>query len=382
MVVVAASGGSGMAAAAAPARLETVGTFAQPVAVTAPAGDRARVFVVERRGLVRIVRDGRTLRRPFADLSRQVVRPHGPETVDQRGLFSLAFAPDYARSGLLYAFFVDRRGHLRVDGLQRDPRDPDRIDPRRRRTVIDLGRVSLQHHGGQLQFGPDGMLWISTGQDDEPASSRDLRSLHGKLLRIDPRGGRVERPYRVPADNPYLATTTLPGDAPADVPAARPEIAARGLRNPWRFSFDRPSGLLLIGDVGDTAFEEVDALPVKRALGADFGWDRVEGRERRGGGTIPGYVAPAIVHRHSRQWCAVVGGLVVRDPRLPRLAGSYLYGDVCSGWLWAARLDRAGRAHGDRRLALRVPYLVSFGTDGRGRVYAVSLSGAVVRLVG
>lgn len=315
------------------------------------------------------MRDGRVVRRPFADLTAQVVRPRGPETVDQRGLFSIAFAPDYARSGLLYAFFVDRRGHLRVDELRRAPGDGDRVEPRARRTVIDLGRVSLQHHGGQLQFGPDRLLWISTGQDDEPASSRDLRSWHGKLLRIDPRRAADGSAYRVPADNPFVAK-----------PGARAEIAARGLRNPWRFSFDAPSGLLLIGDVGETRAEEVDALPLRQALGADFGWDLVEGRTRRRAGALDRSVAPAIVHRHSRSWCAVVGGLVVRDPGLPRLRGRYLYGDVCSGALWSARIARSGAARDVRRLPLRVPYLVSFGRDGRGRAYAVSLSGLVWRL--
>ena len=358
------------ASAAAPVRAELVGRFAQPVAAAAPAGDRRRLFVVERRGLIRLVRDGRVVRRPFADLRRQVVVPRGPETVDQRGLFSIAFAPDYRRSGRLYAYFVDRRRHLRVDELRRAAGGRDAVDPRARRTVLDLGPVGLQHHGGQLRFGPDGLLWISTGQDDEPGSSRDLRSWHGKLLRIDPRARDDGRGYRVPAGNPFLAT-----------PGARPEIVARGLRNPWRFSFDRRSGLLVIGDVGDARAEEVDALPVERAAGADFGWDLVEGRTRRRAGALSGYVAPAIVHRHSRSWCAVVGGEVARDRRLPRLWGRYLYGDVCSGWVWSARLARDGAAGDVRRLPLRIPYLVSFGADGRGRIHAVSLSGALWRLV-
>jgi glucose/arabinose dehydrogenase len=361
--VLAADGGDSAVRAAA------VGRFAQPVAVAAPTGERHLVVVVERRGRIRLVRDGRVVRRPFADLTRQVVRPRGPETVDQRGLLSVAFAPDYARSGLLYTYFVDRRGHLRVDELRRDARDRGRVDPRARRTVIDLGRVSLQHHGGQIQFGPDGMLWISTGQDDEPRSSRDLRSWHGKLLRIAPREGRDGSAYRVPVSNPFVAT-----------PGARPETFARGLRNPWRFSFDSRSGLLVIGDVGDARAEEVDALPVERAAGADFGWDTVEGRKRRRNGALEHYVAPAIVHQHSRSWCAVVGGLIVRDPRLPGLFGRYVYGDVCSGWVWSARLARSGAASDVRRLPLRIPYLVSFGRDGIGRPYAVSLSGYVWRL--
>jgi hypothetical protein len=350
--------------------LKPIGHFEQPVFVTAPSGDGHRIFVVERRGRVRIVTGQRTEPRSFADLRHRVIRPDGPETIDQRGLFSIAFSPDYARSGLLYAYFVDRRSHLRIDELRRDPRDADRVDPRARRTLIDLGSVSLQHHGGQLQFGPDGLLWISTGQDDEPGSSHDLGSWHGKLLRIDPRPGRDGRPYRVPVGNPFVSTA-----------GARPETFARGLRNPWRFSFDGPSGLLLIGDVGETRAEEIDAVPVRQAARADFGWDLVEGRARRRAGRLNGYVAPAIVHRHSRSWCAVVSGLVARDPDLPGLFGRYLYGDVCSGSVWSARLARSGAASDVRRIGLRIPYLVSFGRDGLGRTYGVSLSGSVWRLV-
>jgi glucose/arabinose dehydrogenase len=354
------------AGAADGVRLVRIGSFDQPVYVAAPAGD-ARLFVVERYGLIHVVRDGRVLRQPFADLRRRVLIRDRDEGVDQRGLFSIAFARDYRRSGLLYAMYVDHRGRLRVDELRRAPRDADRSDPRRRRLVIDLGRAGLQHHGGQVQVDREGLLWISTGQEDDPASSQDLGSLHGKLLRIDPRRQTGGRRYAIPPDNPFVARD-----------GARPEIVAFGLRNPWRFSFLDPSGAVAIGDVGDTGVEEVDVVSRARLLGGvGFGWPQVEGDLRRRPGNRG--VAPLIVHRHRDGWCSVVGGYVVRDAALPAVRGRYVYGDVCSGRLWSARLA-PGRASDDAPLGPKVPYLVSFGRDGRGRLHAVSLAGDVWRL--
>lgn len=353
------------AAHAAGVRLQRVGTFDQPVYVAAPPGDAHRLFVVQRYGLIRIVKDGHALRAPFADLRRAVLVRNRDEGIDQRGLFSIAFASDYARSGLLYAMYVDRRSHLRVDELRRSAANPDRVDPRARRLVIDLGPAGLQHHGGQLQYGPGAVLWISTGQEDDPRSSQDLGSLNGKLLRINPRTGSGGRGYGIPHGNPFAGRR-----------GARPEIVAYGLRNPWRFSFDNASQTVTIGDVGDETAEEVDGTSRALLRGANFGWPQVEGNVRRG----PGHrgFLPLIVHRHSSGWCAVVGGYVVRDRALPALYGRYVYGDVCSGRLWSARLT-VSRAFDDGPLPLRVPYLVSFGLDGRGRLYAASLAGGVWR---
>jgi glucose/arabinose dehydrogenase len=293
-------------------RLEKVGRFHEPVYV---AGSERTLAVVERYGLVRLVPSGRVL----VDLRRRVLVEDPRETVDQRGLLSMAFAPDYRRSRRFYVMYVNRRGRLRVDMVRR----------RHVRRILDLGEVASQHHGGQLQFGPDGLLYVSTGMGDDPSVSQDPSHPGGKILRLDPR-----RP--------------------------RPDVYALGLRNPWRFSFHR--GRLLIGDVGESAVEEVN---VAGAPGMNFGWPAYEGDERR-----PEFTPPALAHRHPR-WCAITGGYVRR--------GRYLYGDLCSGRIWSARIvgDRFGRP---RRTRLRVPYLVSFGRDGRGRVYAVSFFGAVYRI--
>jgi len=205
---------------------QRLGGFGEPVHLASPPGDATTQAVVERYGRIALVRRGRVLRRPLIDLRRRVLVGSPDETADQRGLLSMAFAPDYARSGRFYVDYVDRDGRLRVDAARRG-------SSRTRRT-LDLGVATTMHHGGQLQFGPDGLLYVSTGMGDDPDSSQDPDRPGGKILRLDPRR-----------------------------PGQPPEIVALGLRNPWRFSFDRRSGLILIGDVGGSRTEEVD---VRRSL--------------------------------------------------------------------------------------------------------------------
>ncbi|HLM50455.1 MAG TPA: PQQ-dependent sugar dehydrogenase, partial [Solirubrobacteraceae bacterium] len=199
-------------------------------------------------------------------------------------------------------------------------------------------------------------------------NAQDLGTLLGKLLRIDPRPDGATA-YTVPADNPFVGR-----------PGARPEIYAYGLRNPWRFSFDGAGGGLWIGDVGQDAVEEIDHLPPSRAAGANLGWRPFEGNRRNfPGESAPGHVRPVITHDRGDGFCSITGGLVVRDRRLRGLYGRYVYGDLCRPEIHTARL-RGSRAIARRRLSLRVPQLVSFGQDGAGRVYAVSLEGPVLRL--
>jgi glucose/arabinose dehydrogenase len=332
-------------ASAAGVRLKRVGTFSQPVYVTSPPGDAGTLAVVERYGRVRLVRHGHVARRPLIDLRGRVRIADRRPGNDQRGLFSLAFAPDYATSGRFYVEYVDRRGRQRVDEGRRGSRSL--------RHVLDIGRATTKHHGGQLQFGPDGLLYASTGMGDQPSISQDPASLKGKLLRLDPR----RRP-------------------------ARPEVVALGLRNPWRFSFDSATGTVLIGDVGELAVEEVDVIPPGAPAGTNFGWPAYEGNH-----LVPGYAPfpasfPALAHVHSRAWCGVVGGYVAHRHAPRALRGRYVYGDICSGRLWSARLTGTSLI-GDARLRLPpVSYLVSLGQDARGRLYAVSILGDVWRLVG
>jgi glucose/arabinose dehydrogenase len=234
--------------------------------------------------------------------------------------------------------------------------------------VLTVALTSRLDVGGGLQFGPDGLLYIGVGYGRDRESSQDLGLLTGKLLRVDPRA-RGGLPYVVPAGNPFL------GD-----PNARPEIWAYGLRNSWRFSFDRRTGSLLLADVGFDRVEEVNFLRRGAGAGANFGWPLFEGRRRASGGSRAGLVFPSLERRHGRDTCAIIGGHVVRDRGLRGLYGRYLYGDLCSGEVRSARVG-ARRARGDRSEGLSVDLLTSFGEDARGRIYAVSIEGGVYRLV-
>jgi glucose/arabinose dehydrogenase len=350
--------------------LRRVASFEEPVYVTAPRGDGRRIFVVERGGRIRVVRNGRKLPRPFLDIERLVqFIARGNVRRDQGGLLSLAFSPGYRRNGRFYVFYTHRDGRLHVDEFRRSRRHPGRARVSTRRTLLTVPRRSRNDLGGHLAFGPDGRLYIGLGYGRDPESSQDLSRLTGKILRVDPRPA-AGRPYRIPADNPFVRQ-----------PGALAEIYAYGLRVPWRFSFDRRTGALAIGDVGATGAEEVNYLRGPAGAGANFGWPVFEGRRRITDSDATA-VPPVLVRRHPRGGCAaMVGGYVVRHRSLRRLRGRYIYGDLCSGRVRSARLRRP-RAIDDRPERLSVPYLVSFGEDARGRLYAISLDGPVYRLVG
>ncbi len=368
--------------------LDRIGSFDYPVYVASPRGDRKRQVVVEQDGQIHMIKDGARLSRPFLDISELVEFDGG-----ERGLFSVAFAPDYYRSGLLYVMYTEPGGDLRVDEFKLSS-NPDVASESSRRLVLRIEHSEYgNHNGGQLQFAPSGgPLYISTGDGgsggDPDGNGQDNDSLLGKILRIDPRGRRSGG-YSVPSDNPFYG---------ADKPG-RAEIWHYGLRNPWRFSFDRANGNMAIGDVGQGRMEEVDFVGAARR-GANFGWDCYEGTLR--GDTPgptpckPGHVPPVLQYRHASDAgqpnasCAVTGGFVLRDPAVPDLTGRYVYGDYCTGALHAANLRPGqatleGESPDNRSLDLIVPRLTGFGEDAQGRVYTTSRSygsrsGAVYRL--
>ena len=340
-------------------RLVRVGTFANPVYLTSPPGDRRRLFVVEQEGTIRVVRDGRKLARPFLDI-RGTVQAGG-----ERGLLSMAFAPDYSRSRRFYVYFTGGDGDIHIQEFRRSG-NPDVANRATRRELLRIEHSQFgNHNGGQLQFGPDGLLYIGTGDGggggDPNGNAQRTGRLLGKLLRIDPRPG-AGRPYRIPSSNPF----------------GNP-VYSYGLRNPWRFSFDRSTGDLTIGDVGQSAVEEIDFVRRGRGRGANFGWNAFEGRRRYSRGSAPGHIPPVIQRFHSQGSCSIIGGYVVRDPGLRALRGRYLYSDICDGRIRSARL-RTGSATSNRTTGLRVSSPSSFGEDARGRVHVVSLNGPVFRL--
>jgi glucose/arabinose dehydrogenase len=314
-----------------------------------------------------VVAGRRVLRAPFLDISRLVT------TGGESGLLSMAFAADYTRSGRFYVYYTDSSGYIRIDRFRRSARDPNRAAAGSRRLVMRVAHHRFNHKGGQLEVGPDGDLYAGFGDGggggDPDRNAQNLSRLLGKLVRVAPRPGGG---YRVPADNPFRSRA-----------GARPEVYAYGLRNPYRFSFDRATGDLTIGDVGLDAVEEVDWVRNRRGAGRaprggqNFGWSVFEGNERYRSGSAPGALAPVLTHRHADGWCSVIGGYVIRDRSLGRrLYGRYVYGDNCSPRLRLASL----RAGSSRPLGPQVGDLVSFGEDGRGRIHAVSLDGAVYRL--
>ena len=348
--------------------LTPVGTFDIPVLVTAPAGDDDRVFVVEQTGTVRLVRDGVTSPTPFLDIRDKVIDQ------GESGLLSIAFAPDYAQSGLIYAIYNARMGpygDLQIAEFRRDPFDPDRADPSYERVLLTIPKPYENHNGGMLQFGPDGDLYVSVGDGDPGvlhkagAFAQRLDVLLGRILRIDPRRGD---PFAVPADNPFVG-----------VPDARPEIWAYGLRNPWRFWIDRETDTLYVPDVGSTSREEINVVP-NRGRADNFGWPCFEGSLVFDASAMCSRaMAPLVEYQRADGECAVIGGVVARDPRIPELTGRYLFGDLCSGKV-TALLVQGGKVSASGDLGLEIPELTSFGIDGLGRIYVMSLQGGVYRL--
>jgi hypothetical protein len=358
------------------------GSFTMPVDVTSPPEDTSRVFVVQKDGKVLMVKGG--VVSTFLDLSGRV------GTTGEEGLMSIAFAPDYETSGLLYAFYSDASactGSSCDDQVDEFHATPDLADSSTRRPVITIPHQTASgHHGGTLRFGADGLLYISTGDAQTPTNAEDTTLFNGKILRIDPRGAV---PYAIPSDNPFVGR-----------PPARPEIWAYGLRNPWRFSFDYYTGDLVVPDVGEHTREEINLVPGGNAAGKDFEWSTCEGEFAFPPTTPPkpcplsgtGYVSPVLTYGHDEtqpgDGCgpsggSVIGGVVVRDLRLPATYfGRYLYGDYCHRRLWTADLKAGSLAgvHGDDTGFDVGSGVTSIDRDAACRIYITHSSGWVRRV--
>jgi glucose/arabinose dehydrogenase len=351
-------------------------SFSSPYYVTGAPGDPSRVFVVEGGGQIRLVKNGVTQPTPFLDI-RGDVCSSADGCGGESGLFSMALAPDYASSGLFYVFYtrdVNPGPHyLRIEEFRRSASNPDLADPGTRRIVLEIPHLDADNHnGGQLQFGPDKRLYIATGDGGStPANGQSLGTPLGKILRIDPRGS-APFSYSVPTDNPFKDGAGGAAD----------EIYSSGLRNPYRSSFDRSTGDLTIGDVGGSAWEEIDFVAEGGGRGANFGWNCFEGKHVLAGCPVPNHTPPVIEYPNGGGGAAVSGGYVIRDSALPSLRGRYIYADTFNalgGQIRTAVLG-SGTASGDAPVGLTASGVSSFGQDACGHIYVATLGGTVSRL--
>jgi glucose/arabinose dehydrogenase len=345
--------------------VQRIARLKNPVDLAQPPGPGSQLYVVQKGGAVRVISNDRLLRRPFLDISGRV-RARGVR--GDPGMSSIAFSPDYRRTGLFYVAYTDHSDALVIARYQRSPGDPLVADAASGQAILRIPEPTQAHHGGTLAFGPDGYLYIGTGDGgpagDQRRTAQDLGVLQGKILRIEP----IPTGYVVPAGNPYVSGR------------GRDEIWAYGLRNPRSISFDRATRTIAIGDVGNQRFEEVDYLPLAQSRGANFGWSAFEAFAPFNGGVARrDTVLPVLAYRHGPA-CAIAGGFVVRDPRLARIRGreiygDFVFGDYCTGTLYGFR-PRAGRRAGKQRafrFGLRT--LTSIGRDNSGRVYLITERG-------
>ena len=328
------------------------------------AGDGSgRVYVTEQVGRIWLLEaDGTRLSEPFLDIRSRI------SAGGERGLLGLAFHPTHADNGRLYVSYTDVNGDSVVAEYGRASETA--ADPASERIVLTIDQPFGNHNGGMIAFGPDGYLYIGTGDGggggDPLGAGQDLRTMLGKILRIDVDGGE---PYAIPADNPYVGA--------AD---ALPEIWAFGLRNPWRFSFDRELGTLFIGDVGQGSWEEVNAAAAGSA-GLNYGWNRFEGPECFSGSCDPADLTmPVASYAHAGEHCSITGGYAYRGALHPTLVGAYLLADYCSGVVWALDADAAAEGgelalHEMTRADIRPS---SFGEDEAGELYLVGGSGEIL----
>jgi glucose/arabinose dehydrogenase len=333
-----------------------------PLAVLSAGDDSGRIFVVQQGGQIRIVRGGSLVADPFLDISARIT------SGGERGLLGLAFHPNFPTDPRLFVNYTDANGDTQVSSFTVDAGRPDAADGNSEVKLLHLAQPFPNHNGGAVVFGPDGYLYISTGDGgsggDPLGNGQSLKTLLGKILRIDVDRTDANLPYAIPPGNPFVGT--------AD---ALPEIFLYGLRNPWRLSFDRATGDLWIGDVGQGAWEEID---VARAGGADenFGWNTMEGNHcfsPPDGCTRTGLTPPVAEYSHE-SGCTVIGGYVYRGSAQPALAGGYLFGDYCSGTVWA--IDSASDALRDPAVVLESGASISsFGEDEAGELYATDIGG-------
>ena len=339
------------------------------VTITHPDDGSGRLFLVQQNGQIRILAGGRLIGKPFLSVPGLI------SCCGERGLLGLAFHPDYKKNGFFFIYYTNTDGNIVIARYRVSSADRNLANPQSALKILTIAHPNFSNHnGGQLQFGPDGYLYIGVGDGgsggDPPNNAQNRQVLLGKLLRIDVNNGT---PYGIPQDNPFLRMLS-----------ARGEIWAFGLRNPWRFSFDRQTGDLFIGDVGQDRYEEVDFQPRASRGGENYGWRQMEGKHcynppsncNPGGLTMPILEYP---HGSNEENCSITGGYRYRGSAIASLSGAYIYGDYCSG-----RIFRARPVNGKWTVAPLADTnfnLSTFGEDAAGELYVSDLSGAVYKIV-
>lgn len=333
-----------------------------PLYVTAPGGD-SRLFILEQPGRIRVVKNGELLPKPFLDITDRV--KYGGE----RGLLSLAFHPKYKETGYFYVNYTESsHGDTLVERYSALS-GADVADPGSAKLILKVAQPYANHNGGHIQFGPDGMLYIAMGDGgsagDPRGNAQNRATLLGDLLRIDVDHGD---PYAIPRDNPFVHENGMRG-----------EIWAWGLRNPWRFAFDRQSGLLYIADVGQNRYEEVDIVPASSA-GLNYGWNILEGKHCYLSDTCSseGTILPAFEYNHT-QGCSITGGYVYRGKAIPSMSGRYFFADYCLGWIKSIQYENGViRERKNWNLGVQNNVL-SFGEDAAGELYVCFANGRVYK---
>ncbi len=360
-------GGNGSGGGGGSPRLAKVADgFSAPLLVTYAGDGSGRVFVVEQAGRVHIMENGVVRGEPFLDIS-DLTRGQG-----EQGLLGIAFHPDYAENGVVLVSHTALDGASILARYTRDEVDANRADHASREVLLTVDQPFGNHNGGMIAFGPDGHLYYALGDgglaNDPQGNGQNTQTLLGSILRI-----HIEAtgPYTIPDDNPHVGN-----------PGARDEIWAHGLRNPWRFSFDRETGDLWMGDVGQNSIEEINFQPASSNGGENYGWSIFEGSSPGPAGMsvgsaagTPPYTAPHYEYGRAGGQCSVTGGYVYRGNTAPSLQGTYLYGDYCSGHIW-------GLTDGQAERLFETPYAISsFGEDEAGNVYVTDLAGGGVYMM-
>ena len=349
--------------------LVRVGSFNNPVYLTAAPGDTGRLFVVEQDGRIQVLHHDTVQARPFLDITA-AVRSGG-----EQGLLSMAFDPQYATNGRFFVYFNVPDSSIRVVRYNVSAGNPDSADQTTADTIIKIDHTKhSNHNGGHLQFGPDGMLWVGVGDGggggDPDGNGQNKHALLAKLLRLDVSGASG---YAIPSGNPGNIDTTF-----------APEVFAYGLRNPWRFSFDRQTGDLYIADVGQDRYEEVDVAPtaVQRVPGANYGWNIMEAKHCYPvDGCTPIGNAPFVEYAHVFSRCSITGGYVYHGSALPAIQGHYFFADFCDGSVWSIIWPDYPTPAQWTQLEPPGGFISSFGQDAKGELYIVQLGGDIWRIV-